>query len=137
MQCTFEIPGKPVPKKRPRRSSAGPGAPKWYTPSETQEFEERVGWFAARARPEGWPERVYYTLRWVAYFPNHRIPDADNVSKSVADGCEGILWFNDCRVRKTAHETLTVPSMDSEGRLRIQVVTLDKSDLERAEPPWT
>jgi Holliday junction resolvase RusA-like endonuclease len=135
MKCTFDIDRKPVPKKRARADTSG-NSTTFYTPSETKKFEEIIGWAGKRCRPNGWPLRAYYQLRFAAYFPNHRIPDLDNVCKSVQDGLEGVLWFNDIRVRKTEHEALTVPTMRDDGFLRVQAETIDKLKLERQKIPY-
>jgi len=130
MTCTFDVPGKPRPKKRPRVGKHGT-----YTPSATKEYEERVALFARRSRPRGWPTNAYYQLRVEIVYPDHRVADGDNVVKAVKDACEGqgnpILWQNDGRVRKVAYEVIVDPDVAGDGRLRVQALVLDKSDCER------
>lgn len=126
VKCTFKVSGKPRPKKRPRVTGSGA-----YTPSATKEYEERVGWFGRRSRPKGWPENGYYQLRVEIVYPDHRVADGDNVVKAIKDGLEGVLWKNDCRVRKVAYETLVDRDVDDGGYVRIQAITLTKAQCER------
>ena len=97
MTMRFEVPGRPVPKQRPRRSSKGI----WYTPRETVRYESSVAYRALMAaRNQGWAkttEQVVMALR--IFWPDGRRRDADNLAKSVMDGLtkSGQIWEDDCQ----------------------------------------
>ena len=90
---TFEVPGPPRPKQRPRRGRSG----RWYTPRATADYEAAVGW-AARAAGIHQPctSPVRLTLHLV--FPDRRRRDIDNATKAVMDGLNGIVWYDDSQV---------------------------------------
>ncbi len=99
MRLSFVVPGPPVPKARARRGKGG----RWYTPDETRLYERHVGACArvalALARlASRWPMDAEYRLTARMYFADRRRRDADNVVKSLADGCIGVLWADDHRV---------------------------------------
>lgn len=87
------IPGRPVPKERPRVGRAG----NVYTPRATKEYEEAVAWAvrASRQRVEGDCE-VFITVRCET-----RGFDIDNVLKGLLDGMEkGGAFSNDRQVTR-------------------------------------
>ena len=87
----FTVPGRPVPKERPRFNTRTGHA---YTPRRTQEYESRVGWHARLARvpmSEG-DVAVKITLY------GKRRSDADNCAKSILDSLQGIAYVNDKQV---------------------------------------
>lgn len=94
MTCyRFTIPGRPVPKGRPRLGLRGRQA-YVYTPPETKEYEKLVGWVAKAhgCKPVRCPVEVeiWVYLRGKA--------DADNLSKSVLDGLCGVAFEDDDQV---------------------------------------
>lgn len=76
----LEIPGRPVPKARPRRAPAG----HFYTPSRTRAYEEDIAWHAhlSRVRYDG---LVTVTAEFHMRKP---FVDGDNAIKSVLDGLQ-------------------------------------------------
>jgi crossover junction endodeoxyribonuclease RusA len=76
----LEIPGRPVPKARPRRAPAG----HFYTPSTTRAYEEDVAWYArlSRVRFDG---AVKVTAEFYMRPPRG---DTDNLVKAVNDGLQ-------------------------------------------------
>lgn len=91
----FTVPGCPRPKERARRGNKGG----WYTPRRTSTYEAAVGWFARAAgvrRPLDGPVSLTLTL----WFPDRRRRDQDNVTKSVMDALNGIVWRDDSQVAK-------------------------------------
>lgn len=132
MHCIFSVPGRPVGKQR-RVGSGG----RAYIPDKTTDYQKRVGWFAKRARPNGWPMRAFYQLRFSARYPDHSVADGDNISKCVKDALEGthlnngsILWENDIWVRKESHEVLTDPSVTRGGLLKVKATVIPKAATE-------
>ena len=111
MRITFTVPGRPVPKGRPRVTRFGT-----YTPEATRNYERSVreSWESQSGQffPEGVPIEVHVT----AHFPipdscskkrraaldgaphtQHR-GDLDNVVKSVLDALNGFAFPDDCAV---------------------------------------
>jgi Holliday junction resolvase RusA-like endonuclease len=110
---TFEIPGVPVPKGRARSTKSG----HHYTPAKTKAYEQLVALYARKemkiAKPLTCPIdlEVYFDLpipqSWSKVkrkmaeedFLKHTTrPDADNLLKSIKDGCNGVLWADDSQV---------------------------------------
>ena len=80
---TFEIPGPPVAKQRPRR---GPGGT-WYTPKATHDAERHVAECAMVAGVRMEPKHEYsieIDLHMSA------IRDVDNCAKLILDGLQGM-----------------------------------------------
>ena len=78
----FEIPGRPMPKQRPRVGRYG----NIYTPRETKEYEKLVRWVAkcAGCKPLKGPIAVKPHL-----FLRGRSGDVDNYCKSILGGKNG------------------------------------------------
>jgi len=74
------IPGRPVPKGRPRIGTSGTV----YTPKPTRDYEQAVAWAvrASRGRVEGDCE-VFITIRGKT-----QRGDIDNIAKALLDGLE-------------------------------------------------
>lgn len=87
------IPGRPVPKGRPRLGMRGKKA-FVYTPTATKEYEKLVGWVAkcSGCRPTEGPVSVSLVV-----FCRGRM-DVDNVAKSVLDGLTGVAYEDDDQV---------------------------------------
>jgi Holliday junction resolvase RusA-like endonuclease len=94
---SFFVPGKPVPKERPR---IGKGRSA-YTPPRTTNYENQVRACAAQAlgrrKPLEGPVAVYMDIYedgvWVFVFPVERSKgssrgDIDNIVKSILDGTQ-------------------------------------------------
>ena len=117
----FTIPGKPEGKGRPRFRRAG-NYVQTYTPDRTKVYENLVKLAFTQAAPPGFkpygkdvpleisitacftpPESVSRKkksemLRGDVY-PT-KIPDIDNLCKSILDGLHGVCYENDCSVVK-------------------------------------
>lgn len=106
----FEIPGKPVPKARPRVVNGHA-----FTPEKTKDFEKLVAtqYRAAGGTVHGGPVAVtiaaWYQMpkSWPKYrkaeqkgLPHTSKPDMDNVIKSILDGLNGVAWEDDAQVYK-------------------------------------
>lgn len=97
-ELDFVIPGRPVPKARPRVVAGGA-----FTPVSTRKYEKHVGQSAlfglmARQSVASWPLDARYRVSIVARFPTRHRCDIDNVAKAVLDGCNGVLWDDDSQV---------------------------------------
>lgn len=102
MACyKIEIQARPVPKARPRLGVNG----RLYTPRETKEFEELVGWYTRSVvrNPTEKPVRVHIDI-----FSKTRA-DIDNIAKAILDGLNGVAFLDDrqvveLKIRKLAPE---------------------------------
>ena len=113
---TFEIPGDPVAKARPRAAMVA-GRARLYTPAKTEKYEARVALFAQQAMagrpvmagpvalsvtalfpiPPSWTKKRQAAAR--AGTEHHtKKPDLDNVLKAIKDGMNGIAWLDDSQV---------------------------------------
>lgn len=96
------IPGKPVPKDRPRINSSG----KMYTPVKTKMYEELV---ASRAR-EVMPEPLTGNVRVdIKIYGKQIKSDIDNLAKSILDGLTKVAYNNDRQVTVLTVEILQSP----------------------------
>jgi len=86
----FTVPGRPVPKGRPRFTKHG-GV---YTPKRTKEYEELVGWSYRTVQKSRYDGLVEVSIRLI-YRSKKRLPDIDNVAKSILDGLNGAAWDDD------------------------------------------
>lgn len=88
----FTIPGRPVPKGRPRLGVRGRKA-FVYTPPATREYEKLVGWVAKAAgiKPLRGKIKIWITV----YLASGRDGDWDNYAKSICDGLNGIAFRDD------------------------------------------
>ena len=94
----FTIPGRPVPKHRPRASGAGHKI-YVYTPAETKRYERQVMLLAAAAAKG----RVFFgdiAISIKLYFSDRKFGDIDNYAKSILDGLQGTLFENDKQVAR-------------------------------------
>lgn len=93
MAVHFTIPGRPVPKQRPRAGKNG----NLYTPKATREYERAVGWAARQVfvNPYDGPIELILKVYLMA-----RAGDLDNYIKSICDGLNGIAWWDDSQVTK-------------------------------------
>ena len=92
------IPGRPVPKERPRLSAAGRKM-YIYTPKETSKFEKQVA-LAAFTAANGKVLFGDIAISIKLYFSDKRFGDLDNYAKSILDGLQGTLYENDKQVAR-------------------------------------
>jgi crossover junction endodeoxyribonuclease RusA len=92
---TFEIPGPPVAKQRPRRSPDG----HFYTPQKTRSYEDGVAWNAQSAGVRLEPGRNYGVT--IDLYLSTRRKDADNIGKGILDGLQKMPGrWNDNQVNR-------------------------------------
>ena len=113
MSIRFFVPGQPQGKGRARATKTG----RMYTPAKTAAYEGLVAHAASLAMdgaaliesacaltvdiafaiPPSWPKKRRQGAIEGKVLPTLR-PDADNVAKAVLDGCNGVVWRDDCQV---------------------------------------
>lgn len=118
MSIRFTVPGRPVPKQRPRVYSHGRRV-QVYTPPETRAYEEAVALFARRVCPE--PLTGPVRLRVRVYFRDGRAPDLSNCIKSIEDGLNGVAYIDDSQV-KAVEAWLCV---DDDERAEVEVEEIE------------
>jgi Holliday junction resolvase RusA-like endonuclease len=128
LACAFTVPGEPVPCGRPRSRIVTPygKAPfiQTYPDPKSDAYEKAVGLVARASRPTGWrTDWAAYEVR-IRVFQALRRGDADNLAKAPIDGCQGVLWDNDRRIRK-----LVVEVADDLVNPRLEVLATMLGDL--------
>ncbi len=116
----FTVPGRPVPKRRPRSTTSG-GKVLVYTPRETAAYEKAVGYVALNAC-QGRSITTDIAVGIKLYFKDRKFGDVDNYSKSILDGMQGIVFENDKQV-----SVLSVSRHRSENE-RAEVKVWEASD---------
>lgn len=115
MEMTFQVPGVPRGKGRPRFSGG-----RAYTDGETRAYEKKIAdcYWISRG-PVRWPEGTFFEVEIIAYLPipksaskaqraamelgmvlPSRKPDVDNIEKAVLDALNGVAYPDDSRVHK-------------------------------------
>jgi len=95
---SFTAEGKPQGKQRARRGKGG----HWYTPVETVRYEAAVAYAAMQAKAASNQPMTFgpVEIEVRCFFPDARVRDADNVLKSVLDGCNGVVYLDDSQVTR-------------------------------------
>lgn len=103
---TLTVPGRPVPKARPRMGANG----NVYTPRRTQNAEHDIGW-AAKRIIRGRKTAKPVAVTCIFYVPARTKGDVDNLLKTVLDGLNGIAYVDDSQVVQ-ASALIVVDSAD-------------------------
>lgn len=92
------IPGRPVPKERPRLTVDGRRR-HVYTPRGTSYYEKEVA-FAALIAAKGriLKSELYVYIK--LFFADRKYGDLDNYAKCILDGLQGALYDNDKQVAR-------------------------------------
>lgn len=123
MVIKITIPGKPIPKKRPRMAVRR-GTAYVYTPPETQEYEAKAGWAARAAMGAQGPLTGQVSLRVSVYAKGNL--DLDNVIKTLGDACNGIAYIDDMQVvRIIAAKHKVKDKADERVEIEIEEVEYD------------
>jgi len=95
VHCTIE--GEPISKQRPRMSKAKSG--RVYTPRQTREAEEWIGWqIKAAYRELLLDSDTAFGVRVLFYQSDQQRRDLDNMIKLILDACTGLVWQDDSQV---------------------------------------
>jgi len=86
------VPGRPVPKQRPRFTRTG----HIYTPQETKDYEDFVGWKAKEVIKEPLEGDIALYIR--VYVNRNVFADIDNIAKAIMDGLNGVAYKDDRQV---------------------------------------
>lgn len=119
MIIEFTVPGKPVPKGRPRVMRGG-----WtFTPKKTIQYENLVKMIALARRQtlklsilEG-----SFRLLIVAYGA-HPLSDWDNIGKAISDALNGVLWKDDRYVIDA--RVMKLPCAKGQERTEVKVESI-------------
>jgi Holliday junction resolvase RusA-like endonuclease len=103
----FEIPGRPIPKGRPRSYFNGKSL-QIYTPRETRIYEKKVKYSFNTTYNQkffDFPEEVNVLIivhkKLSKYSKIKKVtgkPDLDNLAKSILDGLNGVAYKDDSQV---------------------------------------
>lgn len=114
MGLTFEVPGDPRGKGRPRFTKTG----HTYTDSDTKAYEQKIiAYYKKSFGGYRWPDEAFISVKVTAHyqipksatkaavaamqagklFPSRK-PDIDNVLKIVLDALNGVAYKDDSRV---------------------------------------
>ena len=94
---SFTVPGRPVPAERmTQRSKFCDRAQRYLA------YKTLVGWRAKQARVLMTDGPVTVAMRF--YFANKRLPDVDNLVKSILDGLNKVAWKDDRQVARIEAE---------------------------------
>ena len=115
MPAYFTIPGRPVPKQRPRAGKNG----NLYTPKATREYEKAVGWAAKRVFVNPYDGPVELVIK---IFLTDKSGDLDNYIKSISDGLNGIAWRDDSQVTKISADMVIHKKVLERAEVLIRVI---------------
>lgn len=104
------IPGRPVPKGRPRLGKNG----NVYTPKRTREYEQLVGWRAKQVIKEPLKGDIAVDIK---IYIKGQCGDLDNLEKAILDGMNGIAYSDDRQVAALAIQRLK----DKNERVEIEL----------------
>ena len=126
----FIVPGKPVPKGRPRF-----GKGRAYTPRETMLAERAIAMsFRATSRAKPLTGKVGLEVEF--WYGDGRHGDLDNLVKTVSDALNGVAWVDDRQIvqlRASMEQVEHVPRGTPQARQIGTVVRI--YDLERVAMP--
>ncbi len=124
---SITIPGRPVPKGRPRVGRAGRKYV-FYTPRKTKDYEQAVGLTGRAACKE--PMEGPLGVKIKLYFKKKgRIPDCDNCAKSILDGLNEIAYKDD---RQVQHLEVDI-YRETPERAEVEVMPLEMVRKEAAQ----
>ena len=117
MRVSFTIPGRPVPKQRPRMGPNG----HVYTPKNCREYEKKVAATAYTVfrRPYAGPVALE-----VNFFLTSRPGDLDNYVKAVSDGLNRIAYQDDRQVVELKAKLTVMKGISERAEVTIRALPL-------------
>ena len=122
MNGAFSVPGRPVPKQRPRLGRNG----NIYTPKNCREYEKTVGWAAKRLfkYPIEGPVELQVRL-----YLNSKGGDLDNYIKAICDGLNGVAWLDDSQVERII-ASITVNEVAAErAEVLVRLLEIEEGEV--------
>ena len=133
---SFEIPGEPVPKARPRAARRGKHI-MMYTPTKSKNFEYLIRIVASKQIPIPMqgpvridievdvprPKRLYWKTRHMPRCYCDKRSDLDNYCKAILDGLNGIAFKDDGQVAEL-HAKKFYHAGDSHPKTNILISSL-------------
>lgn len=112
------IPGRPVPKQRPRVGRNG----NIYTPRKTKQYEQVIGWKAKEVIKHPLNRNVLLQIR--VYVKRDIFPDLDNIAKSVMDGLNNVAYVDDKQVACLAIQRIRA----QEEKVEIEIIEIEEAE---------
>lgn len=119
------VPGRPVPKQRPR-----PGPRGFFIPAATMEYQHLVGIVTRNKMRQGPILEGDVELRISLYFKRsgRATGDIDNYAKSILDGLNQVAYLDDSQVIRLGLEMFYVLHAKDE---RAEIVIMDQAAAEQ------
>jgi Holliday junction resolvase RusA-like endonuclease len=123
MTVAFTVPGRPVPKQRPRLGRNG----NIYTPKNCREYEKTVGWVARRLfkSPLDGPVELHVRL-----YLNSKGGDLDNYIKAICDGLNGVAWLDDSQVERIMASMCINEVVAERAEVLVKVVEIEEGEMQ-------
>lgn len=135
MTINIVVPGRPVPKQRPRVTRYGT-----YTPKATLNYEAKIRELCPNQHfekgiplqmivtaympiPKSWTEGKKDLARQGVIYPTCR-PDIDNLSKTAMDALNKIAFYDDSQIV----QLITTQYYSDEPRLAITIQSMSEAD---------
>jgi Holliday junction resolvase RusA-like endonuclease len=123
LPITFFVPGLPRPKQSFRMRHDG----RHFTDPAVKQWQNAVSDVASLAY-KGAPSQGELHVVLTFALPDNRRRDADNLSKCVLDGCNGILWMDDTQVYHL--EVVKLPGMPAaDCGVTVEVAIYGEADV--------
>lgn len=114
------VPGRPVPKARPRFGKQG----NVYTPARTKQYEELVAWKTKEVIKEPLTGNVAVYIK--VYVKGDVFPDLDNIAKSILDGMNKVAYYDDKQVACLAVQR--IKSREEKVEVELEEVEADAAE---------
>ncbi|MGQ9556899.1 MAG: RusA family crossover junction endodeoxyribonuclease [Desulfurispora sp.] len=112
-RITITVPGRPVPKQRPRLGRNG----YVYTPERSHDYEKHIHWLARKycRRPCRGPVSLSLTVYLAS--PGG---DLDNYVKAVCDGLNRAAYVDDRQVRHIQASLVIAPDVEERAEIILE-----------------
>ncbi|WP_027717467.1 RusA family crossover junction endodeoxyribonuclease [Desulfovirgula thermocuniculi] len=110
---TLTVPGRPVPKARPRVGKNGAV----YIPRRCRDYEAKVAALARKAFRAPYEGPVALSVKVYLAGPGG---DLDNYVKSIADALNGVAWRDDGQVVRIKAEKRAAPRSEERAEITVR-----------------